>query len=292
MVFLAERITKSLQIVAAGWLIPASVWGWLPKDEEWLALCKQVQWEQDAQPLLAEPDETIRRWLQEPIDNWGNAPLHVCAYEGNLGLLLQLLLRARPGECQTLMKAVNKDGNTPLQRAAYNGHLEVVLCLLAHGASAIAVNKYGSTPLHWAACNGHLEVVQCLLAHGASAITVNKYGTTPLHWAADCGHLGVAQCLLAHGASATAVNKDGYTPLHWATRNGHQDLVALLDSPPKPDFTPPSLQHLSCFAAWRSAGHIERLQQWLQASPLPPLQTTVLLTTLSFSRWLHSSRRN
>ena len=311
--------------MAAGWLIPTSVWGWLPNGEEWLALCQQVQWEQNVQPLLAEPDEAIRQWLQEPIDDYGSTPLHVCAHEGNLGLLLQLLPRVRPEECLTLVTAVDKDGNTPLHRAACNGHLEVAQCLLAHGAStavtnehgstllhwaanygnlelaqcllaygasAFAVNKYGNTPLHWAANYGHLEMAQCLLAHGASAFAVNQYGNTPLHWAADYDHLEVVQCLLAHGASATAVNNHGHTALHRAASCGHQNVVALLGNPPKPDFTPPSLQYLSCFAVWRSAGHIERLQQWLQASPLPPLQTVMLLTTLGFSRWFRPFRCN
>ena len=274
--------------MAAGWLIPTSVWSWLPNSEEWLALCQQVQWEQNAQPLLAEPDEVVRQWLQAPLDDWGNTPLHVCACEGNLGLLWQLLIRAGPEEWQTLMTVVDKDDCTPLNRAARNGHLEVVQCLLAHGASATAINKYGNTPLHWAARSGHLEVVQCLLAHGASATAINKHGNTPLHWATDSGRLEVVQYLLAHGASAAAVNHYGSTPLHCAGYHDHLDIIALLDNPPKPDFTPSGLQHLSCFAVWRSAGHIERLQQWLQASPLPPLQIAVLLSTLGFSRWARS----
>ena len=292
MVFFAKRITRILQIMAAGWLVPASVWGWLPKGEEWVALCRQVQWEQAAQPLLAEPDEAIRQWLQEPIDDQGDTPLHICVSEGNLGLLSQLLLRVRPEECQTLMTVVDKMGNAPLHRAAYNGHLEVTQCLLAHGAPVTAINQYGSTSLHWVAYSGHLQVAQCLLAHGASVTAVNKSGSTSLHWAACSGHLQVAQCLLAHGASATAVDNYGHPPLHWAICNNHKDMVTLLGNPPKPEFTPPSLQHMCCFAIWRSAGRIERLQQWLQASSLPPLQTIVLLSTLGFSRQFRSSRCN
>ena len=274
--------------MAAGWLVPGLVWGWLPNGKEWLALCQQKQWEQNAQPLLAEPDEEIRRWLKRPIDDRGNTPLHTCAREGHPGLLLQLLLRAGPEECQPLMAIVDNYGNTPLHLAANHGRLEVAQCLLAHGASAAAVNEDGDTPLHWAADSGHLQVVQCLLAHGASVAAVNGYDNTPLHWAAHNGHLEVAQCLLAHGASTAAVNRYSNTPLQMAACNSYQDVVALLGSPPTPDLTPPDLQYLSCFAVWQSAGHIEKLQQWLQASPLPPLQTAVLLSTLGFSQWLGS----
>ena len=285
MVFFANRITRRLQIMAAGWLVPASVWGWLPKAEEWLALCRQAQWEQAAQPLLAEPDEAIRQWLQEPIDEWGHTPLHVCAHEGNVGLLSQLLLRVRPEEWQTLMTVVDKHGDTPLQRAVCNSNPEVTQCLLAHGASVTAINNSGSTSLHIVAYNGHLQVAQCLLAHGAPVTAINKSSSTSLHWAAYGGHLQVAQCLLAHGASATAVDNRGHLPLHWAIFKRHKDIETLLGNPPKPVFTPPSLQYMSCFAVWRSAGRIDRLQQWLQASPLPPLQTIVLLSTLGFSRY-------
>ena len=320
--------------------LPLISWGF-PTLEEWEALCKKhTHWEQQAQPLLEEPPESLRAWLKTSMagSNFNDTPLHICARYGNLALLQVLLLRAK-ARAQTLVdtrnifnytplhdaainghtlvvqcllahgalaSAANDFGMTPLDRAARNGHLSVVQCLLAHGASPTVVRKLGITPLQWAATDGHLPVVQCLLAHGASVTVANWLGIHSLHWAARNGHLLVVQCLLAHGASATVASRSGITPLHWAAmrghlpvvqsllssvptaakRNGlihqpdnnhetplmlaqtrnHQAIVQYLSSPPELTSSPESLQTLTCFAVWRMAGHIKKLQQWLSAS--------------------------
>ena len=275
----------NLRAVVLALLVPCCpARAWLPDAGELEALCRLSQWEEQAAPLLAEPDHVIQGWLASPISILEDTPLHICALHGSTGLLVKLLSRV-PESDWLVLECRDVWGNTPLHLAAMNGHLSVMQCLLAHGAMVGAKTSGGTTPLHRAAMCGHLPVVQCLLAHGAAVDAVTSDGTTSLHWAALNGHLPVMQCLLAHGAGADTVNSFGTTPLHWATLNGHQNAARLLRNPPGPNFTPQSLQHLLSFRIWRSVGrHIDRLRAMFNdpAYPLPPGLLTAILADLGF----------
>ena len=210
-------------------LVQCPARAWLPNAWQLDALCRLSQWEEWAAPLLEEADKDIRQWLVTPIGDQQGTPLHICARHGNLGLLLQLLLRVPRPDRVALLLRTDKEGNTPLHLAARNGHLPVVQCLLGQGTGTDAVDTIdGTTPLHSAAATGHLQVVQRLLAYGAEVNAVTSYGTTPLYRAARDRQLPVVQCLLAHGAGTNTASS-GITPLHQAANPANKNRKGCLE---------------------------------------------------------------
>lgn len=72
-------------------------------------------------------------------------------------------------------------GSTPLHVAAWNGQLGMVRLLLEGGVSPNVVNnKNGWTSLHAAARNGWLEIVKLLLEQGANVDATDFEGKTLL----------------------------------------------------------------------------------------------------------------
>jgi ankyrin repeat protein len=86
-------------------------------------------------------------------------------------------------------------GNRPLHMASYHGNLEEIEALVKGGAVVNVVGDMGTTPLHEAASQGHTEAVRFLLAHGADSDVKDEFGKTPLDWADLGGHLDVATVL-------------------------------------------------------------------------------------------------
>lgn len=57
-------------------------------------------------------------------------PLHYCASQGNVPVLVALLASIRPTDLQRVVNKQNVLGRSPLQLAAKNGHLQCVLLFL------------------------------------------------------------------------------------------------------------------------------------------------------------------
>ena len=85
-------------------------------------------------------------------------------------------------------------GNSPLHVASFNGNIQTTEYLLSIGAdpNSQAHFNYRSTPLMLAAMNGHTEIYARLLAAGAELTSKDKSGRTAWHWARRMGHTELA----------------------------------------------------------------------------------------------------
>ena len=82
---------------------------------------------------------------------------------------------------------------TPLHLAAYNGNIGAVDLLLGAGADIASTrHPLAMTPLHAAAAAGHREVCARLLVAGAAVDARDGRGRTPSAWAAARGHKDLA----------------------------------------------------------------------------------------------------
>jgi ankyrin repeat protein len=83
---------------------------------------------------------------------------------------------------------------TPLHLAAYNGNIGAVELLLGAGADIASTrHPLAMTPLHAAAAAGHREVCARLLAAGAPVDARDGRGRTPSAWARLRGHADLAR---------------------------------------------------------------------------------------------------
>ena len=161
----------------------------------------------------------------------GNRPVHVCAQQGNLPVLQDLVQRKGAAS----LANVNHAGNTPLHTACWFGHADMVKWMLQlqdddeeeeeeeedtdsdnehhfhhhhhhhhpldhhmHAVDVHATNHCVSTPLHLACYKGHVAVVQRLLRAQADVTDQDVNGNTALHVACWAGHLDIVELLMDH----------------------------------------------------------------------------------------------
>ncbi|XP_074596331.1 uncharacterized protein LOC141851486 [Brevipalpus obovatus] len=148
-------------------------------------------------------------------------PLHEAAYNGNLDVVRQLLIK------KIDLDQKDSSHHTPLSLAAAQGHSQVVDLLLEKGAK-INSEKKRNSPLHLAALNNHLETVKLLINKGADISAKNNEKDTPLHIAVLLGHVDVARHLISKGADVNRKGNRDLTPLHHAVKSDHIILVSLL----------------------------------------------------------------
>lgn len=108
-------------------------------------------------------------------------------YFAFLGRLIFRLRRQKASQIIEMIALLNP--SPPLHIAAFNGNLGACEALLAHKADpSNASTSKRSTPLHIAAMRGHSSVCTLLLSHGANAAARDAYGRCPYDWAAKRGH--------------------------------------------------------------------------------------------------------
>lgn len=96
-------------------------------------------------------------------NQFGFAPLHVAAAQGNLAMV-QLLIEEG---ADVNVRTKNKSKSTPLGEATGAGKLAVVKLLVEKGANINAILGYGFTALHNAAGEGYLDIVKYLIENDA-----------------------------------------------------------------------------------------------------------------------------
>lgn len=92
----------------------------------------------------------------------GLSPIHVAAYEGQVGALRALL--AAGASAKT---SLTSNRSTPLHLAARAGQLDCMRELLGVGVPPNAISEDGVSALHVAAINGDADAIELLLARGA-----------------------------------------------------------------------------------------------------------------------------
>jgi ankyrin repeat protein len=148
-------------------------------------------------------------------DNWGIAPIHTAAKEGDCVLIKYLCEKQK-----TLVNfpSQNDKKSTPLHLAAAGGQLEAVKTLVALGAPLNARDRDGKTPLHFAFQNGHEQVAKYLLQHAADITLTMNGGWTCLHYAAKGSFPSLVELSLSLQPSMISVktHPEGHSPLHSA----------------------------------------------------------------------------
>ncbi len=86
-------------------------------------------------------------------------------------------------------------GNRPLHLASYHGNIEEIEALVAGGADVNAIGDMGSTPLHEAVETGHTAAAKFLVEHGSRTDVRNAFGRTPLDIAEIDGHAEIVTLL-------------------------------------------------------------------------------------------------
>jgi ankyrin repeat protein len=90
-------------------------------------------------------------------------------------------------------------GNRPLHMASYHGNMEEIKALVEGGAMVNVVGEKGVTPLHEAASQGHTEAVKFLLQNGALLDVKDEFGRTPLDIAQVRGYSDIVKLLANQG---------------------------------------------------------------------------------------------
>ncbi|MGE5204521.1 MAG: ankyrin repeat domain-containing protein [Chlamydiota bacterium] len=91
-----------------------------------------------------------------PVGNFGERPLHVAWFRGNIEEIAALI------EAGAEINAPSELGNTPLHEAVGQGHLQAIHFLLDLGASPDAKNDSGETPLDWERQANRDDIVKLL----------------------------------------------------------------------------------------------------------------------------------
>jgi hypothetical protein len=163
-------------------------------------------------------------------DEEGLTALHVAAHNGAVDAA-KLLLEAG---ADVDHNHEHEHGYAPLHWAAQQGQINMVLTLLMHAANPDAAAKNGQTPLHLAAKNSHAVVCRALLMAGAAvdaAERIQGQRYSALHHSAAKGLLAVTQTLMRYGADPrlrSAPPNGGYTPAALAKHEGQGEVVGLM----------------------------------------------------------------
>ncbi|XP_062004070.1 ankyrin repeat-containing protein At5g02620-like [Rosa rugosa] len=167
-----------------------------------------------------------------------DAPLHLAARAGNLGLVLEIISNGGDAELNEVLMKQNHSGETALYVAAECGYVDLVKEMIKYcdvGLASIKARN-GCDAFHIASKQGHLEVLKVFMkAIPELSMTVDQTNTTALHAAAAQGHIEVVNFLLENGCSLlTIARSNAKTAFHSAARNGHLDVVkALLRKEPE-----------------------------------------------------------
>lgn len=127
----------------------------------------------------------------------GNTCLHVAASNGFEDILEALL---NPVDQRKIVDPINNFGETPLHFAARTGNLFSIHRLHRMGASVDKVTEQGYTPLAYAVAYGNLAAVQALKEKGANLNAVNYSGESILQVATKYRHTHTVAELLRLGA--------------------------------------------------------------------------------------------
>ena len=158
---------------------------------------------------------------------------------GKKSILVQAVKEANLNAVKALLQKdhspniVDKAGTPVLTLASMRGDVEILNALLGAGAELDAFDKEKKTALYRAAGQGRLTAVNTLLEAGAAVDKANKQtNATPLLIAVSQGHLDVVTRLCQAGAN-TAIKSYWGSPREMALKNNRQDIVAVLDNPPR-----------------------------------------------------------
>ena len=101
----------------------------------------------------------------------------------------------------TDVNQVGTFGNRPLHMASYHGNMDEIAALVEGGAEVNVAGDMGNTPLHEAIERGHAEAAKFLIKHGARADLRNEFGKTPLDVARDGGRHDLVEVLARAGGN-------------------------------------------------------------------------------------------
>jgi cytohesin len=177
----------------------------------------------------------------DAASDYGEFPLGVCLYFGDLGTMRVLLeLGANPGPLNwtPLYHAVAMGSVADLERIAptpaeinapndryhlspwllafKRGDLGIIRWLAERGADLTATGRCGESLMHLAARFGHVDALHWLNELGADPNPLNEFGKSPLHEASEWNHVGAASALISFGANAKQQGRVGEQPIHAA----------------------------------------------------------------------------
>lgn len=193
-------------------------------------------------------------------DEYGVTPLIAAAYEGQVGMVKQLIAKGAkldvvpvglrdwafsasraPIKDHDIIQSASR-GDTALLVSIRRGQPAVADYLIDKGADPRLSNRKGEVPIFVAAAHGQVEIIRRLIKAGvdpnteeSEKLTVSMTNTlqvmgrnTPIITAAQAGHTDVVAALLE---AAAAVNHRGFlnkTALFWAVDRGYVPTAELL----------------------------------------------------------------
>ncbi|GHP11214.1 hypothetical protein PPROV_000994400 [Pycnococcus provasolii] len=174
----------------------------------------------------APPGASDSAMTDAPMDD---APLHVCAAEGDEDMVELLLERG------AFVDARDAEQKTPLHIALDENELGVAKLLLDAGADPCTGNRGTTTVLHWCASRGKVKAMRMLLEAGASKISgpeigealIEDGGADPMETPDEPAHI-VAARLSARFRNRRWLGSSSWTPLLLACRQGKPEAVQLL----------------------------------------------------------------
>ena len=130
---------------------------------------------------------------------------------------------------------VDDQGQTPLHVAAFENQLNIIKLLLRKGADCNALDSKSWTPLHCAASAWNFKACQLLLQTGKANVNVETpSGSTVLNYLCrtqNCDtneQVKTLKMVLEAGAEVDAKNQFGETALHQACLRGSPESVGVL----------------------------------------------------------------
>ena len=119
-------------------------------------------------------------------------------------------------------------GNCPLLLAAFSGNIRNLELLLESGVKLDTVNSHGQNALHMAVLSENTEMVKLLLESGLAVDQKDNLGRTALHYSATMENTSITEVLLKANININAVDKEGLTALSFAARQGLPEQVKFL----------------------------------------------------------------